>query len=301
MAGLETTFGDVTEGSDADLKANVVKVMSKDGLPTGNVFGGCRGQAASEDMNIHTNPNFFLGYVNQTAVTIGKSTGPRIYGSVYGGGQDGHVRRGTNVTVKKGEIGIKYTPANVTLFGDLTNSEGKDNLHWLHRGNVYGGGSGIGTYEDGTGEHPSSSAGSVTHTTEVNVTGGINGVAGTEDEPGNVIYRNIYGGGSVASVTPPLIDKNNFPNANDSQGKGKMCCNTVEVSGTVGVVDGYVEKYGGEVYGASRGDTSLNPNWFAISVWTKVLIRNGARIMNNVFGGGDSGIVLKDTDVQIGD
>ena len=295
-AGDETSFG----ASDAALKAKLVDVMTKDGLPTGNVFGGCRGVAAAEAMDTTNNVPFFLGYVNETAVTIGDgSGGPRIYGSVYGGCQDGHVRRGTNVTVNMGEIGMKYDAGNVATFGDLLNADGSDNLHWLFRGNIFGGGSGIGKYEDNLGEHPSSSAGSVTHTTNVTVNNGINGEAGTEAAPGNVIYRNVYGGGSLSSVSPPLIGS--FPNADDSDGWGKMACNTVNVSGTVGVVDGYVDKYGGEVYGASRGELSMNPNWFAVSVWTKVFIKHGAHIMGNVFGGGDAGAVKKDAKVVVGD
>ena len=58
--------------------------------------------------------------------------------------------------------------------------------------------------------------------------------------------------------------------------------------------------YGGEVYGACRGLSSDNTQ-IATSVWTKVLIKNGATIMGNVYGGGDNGMVKKDTDVQIGE
>ena len=305
MVGDATTFGAAV--SDATLKKKLVKVMSKDGLPTGNIFGGCRGQAAAEpaQMDPDLYPEIlpvFLGYVNETAVTIGDAThSPRIYGSVYGGSQDGHVRRSTNVTINKGEIGIKYDTDNVTTFGDLQDSEGKDNLHWLHRGNVYGSGSGIGTYEDSTGEHPSSSAGSVTHCTTVTVGSGMSGVAGTEAAPGNVIYRNVYGGGSLASVIPPSYAMGgDAPNPDDTGGIGRKSVNTVTISGAVGVKEGYNEMYGGEVYGAGRGEKGLDPTYFALSVWTKVRIMNGATIMNNVFGGGDAGKVKKDTDVIVG-
>ena len=40
---------------------------------------------------------------------------------------------------------------------------------------------------------------------------------------------------------------------------------------------------------------------FATSVWTKVFLHNGANIRNNVFGGGDAGIVKKDAEVYVGD
>ena len=294
--GSETTYSGFGE------KSKLIKVCTKDNLPTGNVFGGCRGVAAPEALDTISNLAFFQGYVNQTAVTIGDgalANGPRIYGSVYGGGQDGHVRRGTNVTVNKGEIGMKYTPANVQMFGDLSIPEtGKDNLHWLHRGNVYGGGTGIGTYTDGTGTHNTSSAGSVTHTTTVTVNNGITGESGTEAAPGNVIYRNIYGGGSLASVSPPVW--NDIPNPDEAT-VGKKFVNTLNIAGTVGALTDYVEKYGGEVYGAGRGEPDIeNAAYFAVSIWTKVNIKDGANIKGNVFGGGDSGPVLKNTEVIVG-
>ena len=296
LAGDETTFS--AYATTDENKKKLIKVCSKDDLPTGNIFGGARGQAAEEPTGgslseeIWTNPYFFMGYVNETDVKVGDADGgPRIYGSIYGGGQDGHVRRSTNVTVNKGEIGILYNAGNQGFFGDDTN-----NLHWLHRGNVYGGGSGIGTYKKGGVEYPSSSAGSVTHCTTVNVGNGITGQAG------NVIYRNVYGGGSMSSVTPPTT-ATSFPYADDKEGVGKMSVNTVNISGVVGPLTGYNDKYGGSVFGASRGKEDIDEssrNYFAVSVWTKVFIKKGATIMGNVFGGGDNGSVLKDSNVEVG-
>jgi hypothetical protein len=63
----------------------------------------------------------------------------------------------------------------------------------------------------------------------------------------------------------------------------------------------YDKTYGGEVYGACRGMSSLDPEKFANSVWTLVHIKDKATIMGNVYGGGDSGIVKKDSEVKIGD
>ena len=296
LEGAKTTFS--AYATTDENKKKLIKVCSKDDLPTGNIFGGARGQAAEEPTGgslseeIWTNPYFFMGYVNETDVKVGDADGgPRIYGSVYGGGQDGHVRRSTNVTVNKGEIGIPYNAGNQGFFGDDTN-----NLHWLHRGNVYGGGSGIGTYKKGGVEYPSSSAGSVTHCTTVNVGNGITGQAG------NVIYRNVYGGGSMSSVTPPTT-ATSFPYADDKEGVGKMSVNTVNISGVVGPLTGYNDKYGGSVFGASRGKEDIDEssrNYFAVSVWTKVFIKKGATIMGNVFGGGDNGSVLKDSNVEVG-
>ena len=308
--------------ADNSKKKTLIKTMSKDSMPTGNIFGGCRGQAAAEvtkieDMTFEKSPDLFLGYANETKVTIGKSstdftgetasadyasyvaTGtPKILGSVYGGGQDGHVRRGTKVTVNNGTIGVPYTDDNRTIFGTIGKilNEELDDIHWLHRGNVYGAGSGIGKYKTGETdpvsgkaiEANSPSAGSVTHNTFVDIKGGT-------------IYRNVYGGGSVASVCPPFAPSSaTKPNADDSEGKGKMSANLVQIAGTIGMPTGYKNFYGGEVYGASRGIKTLNPEWFSLSVWTKVLIKAGADIKGNVYGGGDAGKVLKDSEVIVG-
>ena len=302
MAGSETTFGSTS--GDAELRRSIMTACAKDDLPTGNIFGGCRGEAAAEsDLN-----NIRLGYVNESAVTIGDaSTGPRIYGSVYGGGQDGHTRRGADVNIIKGEIGIPYNDDYRAVMGTAGLSmEGElDNLQWLHRGNVYGGGSGIGMYEDGSGnEHNSSSAGSVNGIATVTVSKNIDGTAGTEAAPGNAIYRNVYGGGSLASVCP-FDGGVNAPYPFDvATPRGKKFYNDVTIFGTVGAASDYNEVYGGEVYGGSRGEKSVisdRPQWFSIAVWTRVKIMKGAHIMNNVFGGSDSGVVKKDSEVIVGE
>ena len=291
-----------------------LSVCEKDDLPTGNIFGGCRGQSATEEAlpTYDQNPDFFLGYVNQTEVNIGgtdAAKGPTIYGSVYGGGQDGHVRYQTNVTINKGEIGVPYDDTYKAIFGaELKDSEGKENMHWLNRGNVYGAGSGIGTYKSNENEaikKLSTSSGSVTRNTNVTVNSTIIGKAGSTSEnvytPGNVIYRNVYGGGSMASVGPPLIG------TTEPATKAQSLC-TVTIDGAVGITDEtkYNENYGGEVYGASRGETldpTLYNNFadFASVIWTKVLLKKNAVIMNNVFGGGDAGVVKKDSEVIVGE
>ena len=328
--------------------------FEKDDLPTGNVFGACRGQATGEVESLvfdETKPDFFLGYVNETDVTIGgyackvactdknsvvhpvgsgfteaeildlftgdyisegkpssskfDAISPTIRGSVYGGGQDGHVRRDTKVNIFRGEIGVPYTDNYRTNFGTInkTLTEELENLHWLHRGNVYGGGSGIGKYDTGSKddsgdpiETNSSSAGSVTHNTNVNIMGGT-------------IHRNVYGGGSLASVAAPAVGMALITEPGTTltdETNGMQSFNTLNIAGTIGTPDGFIDGfeynkvYGGEVYGGSRGEKALDPNYFGLSVWTLVNIKNGAHIMGNVFGGGDAGKVLKDTNVIVG-
>ena len=310
---------------------------TKDGLPYGNVFGGCRGEAApniSESPRYWYSPEFFSGYVNETTVIIGDSTntnanytGPAILGSVYGGGQDGHVRRDTHVIIYKGVIGIPYTTDNQT---NVVKSSDLDSPQWLYRGNVFGAGSGIGQYkfdfnndedyEDTDIDYNngreivkvnevdySTSAGSVTRFTKVEVKGGT-------------IHRNVYGGGSLSSVGPPKIpatrtDGDGYIKGDtvSAHGVGKQTLNEVIIGGGpagvkahIGTPDGFVTGfkynpvYGGEVYGASRGDLSIGES-FGTSVWTKVHIKKGANIKGNVFGGGDNGMVKQDTEVIIGE
>ena len=315
------------------------KKSMKNELPYGNVFGGSAGEAAANiaddpsDLYLYS-PAFFSGYVNETDVTIGTSgqetdanagqtdKAPRILGSVYGGGQDGHVRRDAKVTVYSGEIGLPYTSDNQTLL----KTDNLDSPQWMHRGNIYGGGSGITKYRydfnhDGDyldvvsygpdAEHMvstkeedySTSSGSVTRFTEVNVLGGI-------------VHRNVYGGGSNGSVGAPKITQDYLPykkgDTEEGHGVGKQSQNTVTIGGGSTVVTigtpfnstrgwSYNKTYGGEVYGACRGMSSLDPEKFANSVWTLVHVKNKSNIMGNVYGGGDSGIVKKDSEVKIGD
>lgn len=299
-------------------------------LPYGNVFGGCRGESAPnilESPRYLYCPEFFVGYANETEVIIGDATkmndanytGPTILGSVYGGGQDGHIRRDAAVTVNSGEIGLPFSDSNRTLFGRNENTklnEELDNLQWLARGNVYGAGSGIGMYKydfnyDGDfgdevnyttpGTNPrtstlkeedhSTSAGSVTRFTTVNINGGI-------------IHRNVYGGGSLSTVGAPKIpvtrtDDPDRKGATGSRGVGYESLNRVNIAGTIGTPTDYQAHYGGEVYGASRGNAELGEK-FSNTVWTEVNIKNGADVKGNVFGGGDSGPVNQDTEVIIG-
>ena len=315
-------------------------------LPYGNIFGGCRGEAAPnilESPRYLYCPEFFVGYANETEITVGTSgqdnenagepgKAPRIWGSVYGGGQDGHIRRDASVTINSGEIGMAFTYDNrlnklKTLAAETTEEQAKtitsdlDNLQWLARGNVYGAGSGIGKYRydinhDGdfgdkvnyttpttpsrttpmAEEDNSTSAGSVTRFTTVNINGGK-------------IHRNVYGGGSLSTVGAPKIGQDYLPyrkgDTAEGHGVGKQSQCTVTIGGagkvTIGTPIDYQAHYGGEVYGACRGTSTLDTNQFASSVWTQVWIKDGATILGNVFGGGDAGMVKRDSEVIIGD
>ena len=143
----------------------------------------------------------------------------------------------------------------------------------------------------------STSAGSVTRFTYVDINGGT-------------IHRNVYGGGSLSSVGPPAIPPTRVETAykkgtitrddGTAAGPGWWSQCNVNIRGTVGSSGEYQAHYGGEVYGASRGNITLGES-FGNVVWTLVRILGGADIKGNVFGGGDNGHVKKDTNVIVGD
>ena len=311
--------------NDSDLKNSIYPKDPNTGLPYGNVFGGCRGASApniGESPRYLYCPEFFLGYANETSVTIGtvgqssegagqSGKAPLIIGSVYGGGQDGHVRRDASVTINSGEIGSTY---NNTKYKNDFNYD-----FWLNMGNVYGAGSGIGKYEydfnyDGDFDDEidytnpqtkktskmkerdfSTSAGSVTRFTEVIINGGN-------------IHRNVYGGGSLSSVGGPKIPPiSTDPVRRDNSAtdtKGMQSLNQVTITGgQIGDNSSFDEAgnhiYGGYVFGASRGDENLsNPASYAQAVWTGVDVKGGT-IAGDVYGGGEVGSVRQGTEVQL--
>ncbi len=259
----------------------------KDGLPTGNVFGGARGEAAPNDQTnpryLYT-PAYFLGYVNNTSVTIGASTGsnstPQIYGSVYGGGQDGHVRGHAVVNINDGVIGCQYTPANITL--QSTNDKEAD--MWKLRGNVFGAGSGLGQYTDKNGDlQYNVASGSVIDSTVVFINGGQ-------------VARNVYGGGSFATVGPPKV-----PPITDDPTYAQSHSRVIVSGGTVGYTPtnpaDTTTFYGGSVFGAGRGIASDNYKGYCNVPHTYVSI--ASTVKGNVYGGGEDGHVVGNTNVNI--
>jgi hypothetical protein len=285
-------------------------------LPYGNVFGGCRGESApniSDSPRYLYSPEFFVGYANETEVTIEGST-TKILGSVYGGGMDGHVRRDAHVIIKGGEIGIPFDATNKSN----VQTEDPEDIQWLARGNVYGAGSGIGKYKydfnyDGDyldevdykmsetrtvrtkEEDFSTSAGSVTRFTKVEVQGGT-------------IHRNVYGGGSLSSIGAPKIGQSYLEyrkgDTAADHGVGKQTLNEIIISGgQIGDANSYDANgnyvYGGRVYGGSRGDASLNTSMFSTSMFTSVSTSNNPTIYGSVFGGGEVGIVKGSVDVTM--
>ena len=297
-------------GTVGPTSTSVTEWADDDGIPYGSVFGGSRGLAAATctlSPRYRYMPDFFLGYVNKSFVNIGGTIengvanvttgdGPTIYGSVYGGAQDGHVRNSTEVNILKGSVAGQ---------GSTHDPVGRS-------GNVFGAGSGIGKYTDGANKYCNNSSGSVTCTTTVDIRGGS-------------ISGSVYGGGALASVGPPntgALNGQGFnelntldaytqrPDAFSSYKEhGSLSYNKVNIEG--GAV-------GGSVYGASRGPSTTfltsaftggvsttataanyyNPTRYATTLWTEVNVKGGT-ITGDVYGGGEGGIVKESTEVRL--
>ena len=269
-----STYIIITGGTIGMLPVDPTKPKSvfKDDVPYGSVFGGCRGIATADVDPAHTSnlfgyrPDVFLSYVNNTHVKIGannSTSGPVLYGSVYGGGQDGHIRYDANTVINSGTIGANWGSDNV-------GSNDINSVYWTERGNVFGGGSGIGTYKDHDVKYNSSVAGSITQNANLTVNGGT-------------IYRNVYGGGNLATIGPPRVNQT-YDCPID------MTCVTTIINADANI--GPNSEYGGYVYGGSRGraDNTGKYENFALTGHTVVNIK-GATIPHDVFGGGENGQV----------
>ena len=222
-------------------------------------------------------------------------TGGRIYGSVFGGGEDGHVLEDVTLNISDnvmiGTTGTSYVD-----------------------GNVFGAGRGF------SGE--ALTAGSVGGNVEVNITGGT-------------MLGSIYGGGRLASVGigfnaadnaqyGSFTDDVRYTDADQTAGsipEGKEIGDVkeykhghVKVNISGGTIGNDKESLlevehtkGGNVFGGSMGRLELlggvkpNPMWPQLGQvkTTTVSISGDALIKSNVYGGGELGIVRDKTDVTI--
>ena len=201
-----------------------------------------------------------LAWVNNATVIIGalssedpEDKGPVILGSVYGGGENGHNFKDSNVTINKGTIGnADPSAANYDC------------------GNVYGAGCGTDTYtvgEDPT-EHHNPMAGIVRGTTTITVKGGH-------------VLRNVYGGGSMGSV-----GNAEDPSADNGQTIVTISGGEIGTEGT----EGESNDKTGHVFGGPKGN--FNDIEVIASVKkTQVTINGTSHIRGSVFGGGENGIV----------
>ena len=250
---------------------------------TGYLFGAGKG-----DQRI-----FFNKETNVNDAVV-KVEGGRIYGSVYGGGEDGHVLRNVTLAIKE------ESTATRTIIGTRGTS--------YYDGNVFGGGRGFG------GE--ALTAGNVGGAVTMNIEGGS-------------MLGSVYGGGRLASVGYGLYLSTgteaakygkmraddeydgSYKNPSDEAastfftlGRGKIFLNIS--GGTIGNTVANAQ-YGGNVFGGSMGRlTRLDGSLFSDTHWpllatakqTTVNVTGGT-IYRSVYGGGEMGTVTEDASVSV--
>ena len=251
---------------------------------TGYLFGGGKG-----DQRIFFNKDTNV----QDAVVMVE--GGRIYGSVYGGGEDGHVLRNTTVTIKE---------TDATNYPTKIGTKGTS----YYDGHVFGGGRGFGGDA---------------------LTAGNVGGAVTLSIEGGKILGSVYGGGRLASVGYGLYlttetgygimradneydgsyTNPSTENAEDffTLGRGHI---TMTISGgTIGNDDEYnydannrlTHTKGGNVFAGGMGrlykldgtpNTSVDWRKMGCAKSTKLTISGDAEIKSCVYGGGELGQVV---------
>ena len=195
------------------------------GSNSGMVFGSGRGVGALSDGTIDA--DYINSAFTRNTIVIVDNDGakkPVICGSVFGGGENGHVKINTHVDINGGIIGgiplhdQTFHPGstsdngiegdndyrfstNEDLVLELEYEDDEDNAGHgpaVYRGNVYGGGRGV---DHTDAESPetgySATAGRVYGDAEVYITGGM-------------IYHHVFGGGSLASVGT-YVEQNGYP------------------------------------------------------------------------------------------
>ena len=284
----------------------------------GMVYGSGRGVSSEEDGTVGVE-YVEAAFTNNTFVTIDGSA--MVCGSVFGGGENGHVKKDTDVKIKGGTIGgipmhnegfqtkdkgfYKGTGAGHTLnhiYEDLEDESGVGPA--VYRGNVYGGGRGVDHFDATLESGFSTTAGRVYGNTNVEVSGGT-------------IYHHVFGGGSIASVgtytetdgAPTAIQQAFYYNTlKDRVTASNRYEDTVRYSTghtNVTINGGVIGTMGwneGSVFGGGRGiagDRTWQVTHLAFVNTSKVDIEAGAAIMGCVFGGGANGHVLDSTLVNI--
>ena len=310
--GADGFYGDPTDIHAGTGKATVVVDGGRIGLTgenEGGVYGGGRGIAAAT-----TADATHLAYVDNTVVHITDGVSASkptqfadVRGSVFGGGMNGHVLHNTNVKVSGGVVGGKMAfdygnfdtinfpstsrPATVdtNIYGvdfysgirhqdTLTDIYGRiEGGIAVFLGNVYGGGRGVDHYIEEGNEHVSNTAGRVYGNTNVLITGGL-------------VYHNVYGGGSVATV-----GRYNYSGGD-----------TVLIDGGTATVDirggrfGTTGRNSGRIFGAGRGMAGgeyIGAAYVTIAHVTigKADTSAAPDVRGSVFGSGENGHVLDST------
>lgn len=264
----------------------------------GMVFGSSRGDVATPEGEPAVDPNDRMAWVYSTKVTIGTQsetpslTTPKIAGSIYGSGENGHTFQNTEVTIHSGTIGIAegetITDNNGTP-DDTSDDKTYSGAAYPYRGNVYGGGCGTDMYwidANGNGEkddgekHYNPIAGIVRGNATVTIDGGH-------------VVRNVYGAGAMGSV-----------GGGTTTDAGKT---TINVTGGRIGYDGNSNN-DGCIFGAARGENGISTATSNLANVRETEVNINAHptdatkspvIWGSVFGGGEAGTVKEGVAVNM--
>lgn len=252
----------------------------------GMVFGSSRGDVATPEGEPAIDPNDCMAWVYSTQVNIGTenaTTGPTIKGSIYGSGENGHTLQNTVLNINSGTVGI---PTGEKITDDNGTPDNKDDdieysgANYPYRGNVYGGGCGTDTYNDGTVDKYNPLAGIVKGTTTIYIKGGH-------------VVRNVYGAGAMGSV-----------GGGTTTDAGKT---TINVTGGRIGYDGNSNN-DGCIFGAARGENGISTATSNLANVRETEVNINAHptdatkspvIWGSVFGGGEAGTVKEGVAVNM--
>ena len=258
-----------------------IKNSDKTQYTFGSVFGGGYGSDLETTIEGETDPNapkLFAGRIyGNTSVTMSDGA---VKASVYGGGEMASVGGNATVTVSGGTIGIP--------------KDGDKQFGGATMGNVYGGGSG---------DKNIVRAGQIFGNTTVSISQAENKTTR--------IYHNIYGGGAYGSVgtfeyTTTTTDPE-YPGIEKVTGISSCTSGgtaTITITGGTIGADG---KENGMIFGSSRGDVGAPGSRDDLMAWVNnanvtigtVNSATGPTIMGSVYGSGENGHTLNNTDVTI--
>ena len=274
-----TDVGSYALGSDGEPTTN----LTSGGTCTINISGGTVGVPRTKEQ-IEANPVIgnvfgagkgdkrvlFNTWTNVGATSVNISGNAKIYGSVFGGGEDGHVMNnavtkiGGTVTTGVGDNTTSHNYTKVVI--GSTGATGAD-------GNVFGGGRG----------------------SETALTAGVvGGNVNLTIDKGNIM-GNVYGGGRLASVGTNFADVYLSDGVTANPLYGKMQDGDTHGHVTVTINDGTIgstttDGTNGNIFGGSKGiENSFD---MGIVKSTKITMTDGTAYAS-VYGGGELAQVVE--------
>lgn len=215
---------------------------------------------------------FFNTWTNVASTEVKISGKARIYGSTFGGGEDGHVIGNAVTTIEKGaDVGSGET-IRYPYIG-TTGTSAVD-------GNIFGGGRGF--------SETALTAGVVGGNVEVNISDGT-------------ILGSVFGGGRLASVGTFFANETDANYGKMQEDEENVTHGHIKINisgGSIGAVDGSGNLKNsnytiGDVFGGCKGSSNNNADShkFGLAKNTEITISGTAKINRSVFGGGEAGNV----------